>query len=58
MACSDSNVKAFIGNDEILLELDKENSQMKIEVVNVSRLVVHRKIISKAEEVHNITGIT
>lgn len=48
--------KAPLGNDEISIEIDIEKSQLMIEVANLSRFVVHRRNISKPDEVKDITG--
>lgn len=51
-----SSLKAPLGNNEISIEMDNEICQLTIEVANASRFVVHRRIISKPEEVRYITG--
>ena len=50
--------KASLGNEEISVEIVDlyEKCQLEIEVANASRFVVHRKTISKPEEVKNLTG--
>ena len=55
-AADSSSFKAPLGTDEISMEIDTRNCQLKIEVANASRFVVHRKSISKPEEVRHITG--
>ena len=48
--------KTSLGNDEFFMEFETEKCQLKIEVTNAPRFVVHREIISKPEEVRHITG--
>ena len=50
------NFKASLGNDELTLRYDSERDLLLIEVANSSKFVVHRKLISKQEEVRQITG--
>ena len=51
-----SSFKAYLGNEEISMEIDTEKCQLKIAVANASHFVVHRKTISKSEEVKALTG--
>ena len=56
-AASSSKFTAALGNDELSLELDAEHCRLEIELANASRFVVHKKVISKQEEIREITGI-
>ena len=51
-----SRFTTTLGNEELSLQLDAEGAQLTIELANASRFVVHRRMISKPEEVHKITG--
>ena len=45
-----------LGNEELSLDLDAEHCRLEIVLANASRFVVHKKVISKEEEVREITG--
>lgn len=45
-----------LGNKQLNLQLDADGAQLTIELANASRFVVHRRTISKPEEVREITG--
>ena len=45
-----------LGNEQLNLQLDAEGIQLTIELANASRFVVHRRVISKPEEIREITG--
>lgn len=51
-----SKFTSSLNNEELYLELDADGAQLTIELANASRFVVHRRMISKPEEVHKITG--
>ena len=51
-----ASFKAPLENEEISMEIDAEKCQLTIEIANASRFVVHRKIISKPEEIKDLTG--
>ena len=48
--------KASIGNDQLFISLNSECDRLLIEVVTSSKLEIRKKIISKQEEVRQITG--
>ena len=52
-----SRFSAALGNEELSLVVDAEHQQLEIELANASRFVVHKKIISKQEEIREITGL-
>ena len=51
-----NSFKSSLGNDELTLRYDSERDRLLIEVASSLRFVIHRKLISKQEEVRQITG--
>ena len=51
-----NSFKASLGNDELTLRYDSERDRLLIEVASSSKFVIYRKLISKQEEIRQITG--
>lgn len=47
---------AALGNNELTLELDEQQSQLVIELASASRVVLYKKVVIKPEEIREITG--
>ena len=51
---STTKFKTALGNEQLTLELDK--GELVIELKNASRFEVYKKVISKVDEIREITG--
>ena len=47
---------APIGNKELSLELDEQRGQLVFELSDTFRVVLHKMVLSKPEEIREITG--